>query len=474
MSQTHPPTYRCVLTEGGAALDAKARATGIPVRLTHIAVGDGNGTVPDPSESATALVHEVMRAGVERIYQDEQNPHIIWLEMTIPATSGGWWIREVGVYATTDEGMVLFAVGNHAPYHKVIVSSGMAEEHTLKIPVIVSSDTVVSLTLNSAVLATLKEVHDEVAKVNAEIDSRFAEKFEDEGNGKLKTSELPVAGPGTLGGITPGAQLDVKPEGRMDVTMQWSAAGCYPLPTVVLHQDKLWVWHKASGPCVSDGSKEPGTDANYWMPLDSLMPKPKVYELCEFYYFRHPTLRPGFQPAQGGVISNAATLYPDAWAYLQTAEGQRLCKTESEWQALTTATWATLADGSKVGWDGIGGAPFYALHLDTGALRLPDLRGMHVESAGFAGLDVGGSAGDTTREIEGVIALGAGTNHIVNCLSGPFFAGPNGPSTVGAQYHESAYQRPTMRISRVVPVGPANAPRRWGALACVYLGTPTS
>ena len=52
------------------------------------------------------------------------------------------------------------------------------------------------------------------------------------------------------------------------------------------------------------------------------------YEICEFYYFRHPTLKPGFQPAQGGLLANAATKYPEAWAYLQTTEGRKLCKTE--------------------------------------------------------------------------------------------------------------------------------------------------
>ena len=57
--------------------------------------------------------------------------------------------------------------------------------------------------------------------------------------------------------------------------------------------------------------------------------KQEIYELCEFYHFRQPVLRPGFQPAQGGLLANAAEQYPDAWAYLKTAEGQRLCKTES-------------------------------------------------------------------------------------------------------------------------------------------------
>lgn len=55
------PEYRCILTDAGIRLDAQARATGAQVSLTHVAVGDGNGSVPQPSETATKLVHEVCR-----------------------------------------------------------------------------------------------------------------------------------------------------------------------------------------------------------------------------------------------------------------------------------------------------------------------------------------------------------------------------------------------------------------------------
>ena len=203
--------------------------------------------------------------------------------------------------------------------------------------------------------------------------------------------------------------------------------------------------------------------------IQKAMPKKQeIYELCEFYHFRQPVLRPGFQPAQGGLLANAATQYPDAWAYLQTAEGQRLCKTESEWQALTTATWATLADGSKVGWDGIGGAPFYVQDLGAGTLRLPDLRGMHVEAAGFAGLDVGGSAGDVARRVMGWL-WPTGTGAYAGGVCYPR------PGVYGAGYGSHASNEGTgIDTARVVPTGPANAPRRWGALACVYLGRPAS
>lgn len=221
---------------------------------------------------------------------------------------------------------------------------------------------------------------------------------------------------------------------------------------------------KSSGPDITSGGvivgpKDPVSDAgDYWK-------SSSPYELCEFYAFRHPTIKPGFMPAQGGVIENAATQYPAAWAYLQTAEGQLLCKTEAEWQAMTTAIWATLADGTTVGWNGIGGAPFYAPNMATGALRLPDIRGMYMEAAGFdEPLDVGGVHGDMIRNITGSFLAGAITNptgafHLAEPGAAPYTQGP-------------LNQRALLDPSRVVPVGNANKPRAFGVLPCVYLGTP--
>lgn len=197
--------------------------------------------------------------------------------------------------------------------------------------------------------------------------------------------------------------------------------------------------------------------------------------LGEFYYFRHPTLRTGFAPCQGGILANAVAQYPEIWAYLQTTEGQLLCKTEAQWQAMTTATWATLADGSKVGWGGIGGAPYYVQDLSAGTLRMPDLRGMYAEAAGFDSLGVGGVHGDMIRNIYGryydyVYQGGAGyTSGAITTPPSPYPTRATMPNGVDAQW---LYV--DINAASVVPTGAANKPRGWGALACAYLGHPTS
>lgn len=152
------PQYYSTLTEAGAALDAAARVSGTPVRLTHLAVGDGAGDVPDPDPQATGLRREICRRPVERIFVDPENPCLFWLELTLPTDVGGFWIREIGVFAATDEGMVLFAVGNHAPYYKAKLDSGLASEHTIRIGITVSSEAVVEMRVSSAVYVTREEL----------------------------------------------------------------------------------------------------------------------------------------------------------------------------------------------------------------------------------------------------------------------------------------------------------------------------
>ena len=196
---------------------------------------------------------------------------------------------------------------------------------------------------------------------------------------------------------------------------------------------------------------------------------PVRYELGEFYYFRHPTLKTGFAACQGGLISSAATAYPDIWAYLATTEGAKLCTTETEWQTMSTATWATLADGTTVGWEGIGGVPYYVRNTSTGTLRLPDLRGMYAEASGFDSLGVGGVHGWAIPELKGNTAYQATSTY----ESGAFVAGTdNQVYNMPGGYHAAKCLK--FKASAVVPVASRTQVPSWGALACAFLGTPVA
>ena len=158
---TDTPEYFCLLTRAGAALEAAAHAAGKPVRLSVIAVGDGVGDVPVPTDDAVALVHEVYRRPIDSLSQDEEDPNICWVHIVIPTTEGGFWIREFGVWAEPleDDGEpVLYAYGNHAPFYKLKSVLGQATTHELSVPIIMSGTADVEIVVSEAGYASRLEL----------------------------------------------------------------------------------------------------------------------------------------------------------------------------------------------------------------------------------------------------------------------------------------------------------------------------
>ena len=158
---TDTPEYFCLLTRAGAALEAAAHAAGKPVRLSVIAVGDGDGEVPVPADDAVALVHEVYRRPIDSLSQDEEDPNICWVHIVIPTTEGGFWIREFGVWAEPleDDGEpVLYAYGNHAPFYKLKSVLGQATTHELSVPIIMSGTADVEIVVSEAGYASRLEL----------------------------------------------------------------------------------------------------------------------------------------------------------------------------------------------------------------------------------------------------------------------------------------------------------------------------
>lgn len=158
---TDTPKYYCLLTKAGAVLEAAAHAAGKPIRLSVIAVGDGNGEVPVPADDAVDLVHEVYRRPIDSLSQDEKDPNICWAHIVIPATEGGFWIREFGIFAEPlEEGgqPVLFAYGNHAPFYKSRSVLGQATTHELSVPVIMSGTAEVQIIVNESGYASRLEL----------------------------------------------------------------------------------------------------------------------------------------------------------------------------------------------------------------------------------------------------------------------------------------------------------------------------
>ncbi|EFF3690914.1 tail fiber protein [Escherichia coli] len=153
--------FKTVITDTGAKKLAQAAAPdGNPVRLTHMAVGDGGGTLPTPDSKQTRLVHEVWRHTVNRVILDATHQNRIIAELVIPPETGGFWIREIGVF---DEHGDLIAVGNTAESYKPTVAEGSGRAQTFRTILTVSSTATVALTVdNTMVMATADYVDDKL------------------------------------------------------------------------------------------------------------------------------------------------------------------------------------------------------------------------------------------------------------------------------------------------------------------------
>ncbi|EQB2599509.1 phage tail protein [Aeromonas salmonicida] len=153
--------YFAILTDAGQAKMANALALGVPLKITHMAVGDGNGQPVTPNAAQTALVRERRRAPINTLFQDPTNQSQLVAEQIIPENVGDWWIREAGIFS---EDGTLIAIANTPDTYKPLLSSGAGRTQVIRIVLIVSDTSAVELKIDPAVvLATRKYVDDLMA-----------------------------------------------------------------------------------------------------------------------------------------------------------------------------------------------------------------------------------------------------------------------------------------------------------------------
>lgn len=114
--------YYILITDAGAALEAAAHAAGEKVWLSDFAVCDGGVEfIPDPT--ATTFENEVFRDSISSLVVDDNDPSEFIAQCIIPATSGGYTVRGIAIYASDG---TLYATGNYANQEKPAPASGFA------------------------------------------------------------------------------------------------------------------------------------------------------------------------------------------------------------------------------------------------------------------------------------------------------------------------------------------------------------
>ncbi|PTT44874.1 phage tail protein [Aeromonas sp. HMWF016] len=157
--------FGAILTNAGAAKLANAIALGVPLKLTQMAVGDGNGQPVAPDPAMTAIPGEKRRAAINTLFADPLAASQLVAEQIIPEDVGGWWIRCVGLY---DDSNTLIAIANVPDTYKPLLTSGAGRTQIIRMVLIVSDTSAVELKIDpSVVLATRKYV-DDVMKAHKE------------------------------------------------------------------------------------------------------------------------------------------------------------------------------------------------------------------------------------------------------------------------------------------------------------------
>ncbi|AZN35528.1 phage tail-collar fiber domain-containing protein [Iodobacter ciconiae] len=152
--------YFAILTQYGAAQIAEATAQKKTIRIETMAVGDGAGKDTVPSAAQTRLVKENYRSALNSL-KSEAGKNTLIAELIIKEITGGWWIREMGLY---DDKGGLIAVANCPPSYKPKLAEGSGKVQTLRMVFVVSNTAAVTISASQDIGIASIELLEETMK----------------------------------------------------------------------------------------------------------------------------------------------------------------------------------------------------------------------------------------------------------------------------------------------------------------------
>ncbi len=124
------PTYKAILTTLGLTRLAQAIEHESPLVFKYLAVGDGGGSPITPVAGMTSLVNESARVLVNTVEVSPDEPTTVRVEGLIPAATGGFTIREAGLFNPAGE---LIAVASYPPIYKPVPGDGVSVDEYIRI-----------------------------------------------------------------------------------------------------------------------------------------------------------------------------------------------------------------------------------------------------------------------------------------------------------------------------------------------------
>jgi hypothetical protein len=162
--------YRTIPTTLGRAKLEQAALLQVPLELTLVEFGDGNGAEYLPTGQETALKRKVYEAAPNMLADAAESETWVELHAVLPFDVGGWWLRE---FIVRDAAGDAIFIGNLPESFKPIGSTGAIKDIAFELVFdILSPDSVTLKVDPSKVLATRKFVEDYVAQELAKLDAK--------------------------------------------------------------------------------------------------------------------------------------------------------------------------------------------------------------------------------------------------------------------------------------------------------------
>lgn len=149
-----PPTYFSIFTTLGLQRLAEAQMNEVPLVFTEFAVGDGGGSPITPDAGMSELVNEVYRGDVNGVSISPDAPRTVRVEGLIPSGTGGFMIREAGLFNGSGE---LIAIASYPPMYKPTPAEGATVEEYIRVLLEYEAVEAIGLTVDPAVVMATRE-----------------------------------------------------------------------------------------------------------------------------------------------------------------------------------------------------------------------------------------------------------------------------------------------------------------------------
>lgn len=203
-----PENFYAILTNTGKAKIANAMLLNQKVDFNELALGDGGGIYVNPTENQTALVNEIFRCPIGAVTIDTNNSNWIVVETAIAAQTGGFMIREAGIYDSEGD---LLAVAKYPETYKPALEEGSVKDLLIRMILEVTNASVVTLKVDpTVILATKKDLerysllthnHDNLYYSHEEI-HRYLQEKHDRVNDYIEYFVNPASGNDNNDGLT--------------------------------------------------------------------------------------------------------------------------------------------------------------------------------------------------------------------------------------------------------------------------------